>query len=361
MRTNQAFARDAARYARDWGIHFEGAVDYLPEEYRTDLELAMDAQAPLVTAPNSGIPSFLTTMIDPKTYKILTSPNKAAEIYGEVKKGSWLDDTAMFPSVERTGEVASYGDRNNNGRAGLNLNWPQRQSYLYQVILDWGQRELERAGLARIGWAAEIREAGIMILNKYQNFTYFFGVGTSLENYGALNDPNLGAYLTPGIKAAGGVQWIKNGAINATANEILLDIQTIIEQLVAQTQGLVELDSPMKMCMSPQTEVALTATNGFNVNVSDLIKKNFPNLKVETAVQFAAISATNPQGIAGGNVVQLFAESVEGQDAAYCAFNEKLRSFPIFVDLSSFKQKLVQGTWGAVLRMPVLFVQMQGV
>jgi hypothetical protein len=40
-----------------------------------------------------------------------------------------------------------------------------------------------------------------------------------------LNDPNLGPSLTPAPKAAGGVQWIKNGAIVATANEIYADIQ----------------------------------------------------------------------------------------------------------------------------------------
>jgi hypothetical protein len=113
--------------------------------------------------------------------------------------------------------------------------------------------------------------------------------------------------------------------------------------------------------MSPSSAVALTATNTFNVNVTDMLKKNFPNIRVETAVQYGQKSAANPQGVAAGNLVQLIAESIEGQDTGYCAFNEKMRSHPIIKALSSFKQKLTGGTWGAIIRMPVAFVSMLGV
>ena len=113
--------------------------------------------------------------------------------------------------------------------------------------------------------------------------------------------------------------------------------------------------------MSPGSAVALTATNSFNVNVYDLLKKNFPNIRFETAVQYGVLSASNPQGVAAGNMVQMIAENVEGQDTGYCAFNEKMRSHPIVRGLSSFKQKLTAGTWGAVVRMPVAFASMVGV
>jgi hypothetical protein len=353
---------DFDRFETEWGIHFDGAMDYLPPEFKTNLNLAMDAQPALVTTPNAGIPAFLTTLIDPKIFKILLAPNKAAQILGEVQKGSWLDETAMFPVVERTGEVSTYGDRNNNGRAGINIGFPQRQSYLYQVILDWGQRELERAGLARIGYASSIRESGVSALNKFGNFAYFFGIA-GLQNYGLTNDPNLPAYLTPGPKVNGGTAWIVNGAINATPNEIYLDFQTMYLALVLANQGLVDESSKMVLAGPPQTLGALTATNSFNVNVKTLLKENFPNLRIESAPQYGSNSNTalSGQGIAGGNVIQLIVEDLEGQEAGYCAFNEKLRSFPVKVELSSFKQKLMQGTWGAVLRMPILFQQMQGV
>jgi hypothetical protein len=351
---------DFARFAAEYGIHLDGAVDYLPEAYRRNYDMALDAQPALVTAPNSGIPAFLTTLVDPQIYEVLFAPNMFAEIFGEVKKGDWLMQTAMFPVIESIGEVSSYGDRNTNGIVTANVNFPQRQSYEYQIIMDWGQQELERMGLARIGWAAELKTAGVKSLNKYQNYTYAFGV-RGLQNYGALNEPNLSAYLTPGPKAAGGTAWIVNGMPNAQANEIFSDIQSMFFELVSQAGGLVNRETPMTMALSPESEAALTATNTFNVNVSDLLKKNFPKLKIKSAVQYGANSAQNNQGITGGNVVQLIADEVEGQKTGFCAFNEKLRSFPVKVELSSFRQKMMQGTWGFVLRQPFGIAQMQGV
>jgi hypothetical protein len=359
------FDAELARFAEEWGIHFQPGAYVMKEPERApwkrNIQIAMDAQPALVSTSNAGIPSFLTMVVDPNIIKVLLTPNKAAQIFGEAKKGTWLDQTAMFPVIERTGEVSSYGDFNANGRAGLNMMFPQRQAYLYQIIKEYGELEMERAGLAKIGWAAEIDEAAVIVLNKFQNYSYFFGV-LGLQNYGLLNDPALSAPITPATKAAGGNRWITAaGQINGTANEIFQDIQALVEQLVVQTAGLVELTDPMKLCMAPSVQVGLTATNQYNVNVSDLIKKNFPAMTVETAVQYGAVSATNPQGVAAGNLLQLIAGKVEGQDTGYCSFNEKLRSHPIVRDLSSFRQKVSQGTWGAIVRMPMAIASMVGV
>ena len=348
------------------GADLPDVISYLPPEFKRNIDLAMDAlpqvtsQPPLATTANSAVPAFLTTLIDPQVFKILFAPNKAAIIFGENRKGTWLDETAMFPTVEHTGEVSSYGDFAENGRTGVNTNWPQRQAYLFQTIKEYGDRELERAGLARINWVSEIDQAAATILNKFSNLTYFFGVA-GLQNYGLLNDPALTASLTPAAKAAGGTKWIVGTTINATANEVFLDIQQLFFQLVAQTQGLVEADTKLVLAMSPQSEVALTATNSFNVNVFDLLKKNFPNIRFETAVQYGITSTSNPQGQASGNLVQLFAEEVEGQATGYCAFNEKMHAQPIVRQLSSYRQKLVAGSWGSVIRQPFAIASMLGV
>ncbi len=349
------------------GAVLPDVISYLPQEFKRNLNLALDAlpqvlsQPALTTTANSAVPAFLTTLIDPQVYKILFSPNKAAVIFGENRKGTWLDETAMFPTVEHTGEVTSYGDFQESGRAGVNTNWPQRQSYLFQTIKEYGDRELERAGLARINWVSEIDQAAATVLNKFLNLTYFFGV-SGLQNYGFLNDPALTASLTPAAKAAGGTRWITSaGVMNATANEVYADIQAMFYQLVLQTQGLVEADSKLVLAMHPGTEVALTITNSFNVNVFDLLKKNFPNIRFETAVQYGVSSSTNPQGQAGGNLVQLFAEDIEGQATGYCAFNEKMHAMPIVRQLSSYRQKIVAGTFGAIVRQAFALVQMLGV
>lgn len=354
-----SYALDAARF-ETLGVFTPGVRAYVTPELKRNY-LAMDAQPELMTAPNSGIPSWLTTLIDPAIYEILFAPSKAAEILGEQRKGSWLDQTAMFPTVEHTVEVSSYGDFNENGRASANTNWPQRQSYLFQIMMEYGEREIEMAGLGRVNWVSELESAAALGLTKFANLSYFFGVA-GLQNYGLLNDPGLGAPLSPAPKAAGGTTWFTaDGAPNATANEVYNDIVAIFAQLVTQNAGLVDKQTKMTLAMSPGSEVALTFTNTFAVNVEDLLKKNFPNMRVVSAVQYGELSADNPQGIAGGNMVQLIAESIEGQKTGFCAFNEKLRAHAIVKATSSFKQKKTAGTWGAVIRMPVGFASMLGV
>ena len=305
---------------------------------------ACDAQPTLITTSNAGIPAFLSTYIDPKLIEVLVSPMKAAEIVGdEVKKGDWTTETAMFPVVESTGQTSAYGDYSESGNAGVNSNFPQRQSFHYQVMTQWGERELERAGLARIDWANRMNIASALTLNKYQNKTYFFGV-SGLQNYGLLNDPSLSAAISPTTKTAGGTSWA-----NATAQEINADIQKLYKQLQTQANGLVELDTKMTLAISPISEVYLTKTTDFNVNVADILKKNFPNLTIKTAPEYSTVS---------GELAQLIVDDMEGQRTASCGFTEKMRAHPIVVGASSFKQKKSQGTWGTVIFRPFLIAQM---
>lgn len=356
-----AWAEDSANLER-MGVTLPDVQAYLPTSFAQDYTYAMDAQPQLAaTAPNSAVPAMFTTMVDPKVFKALFSPNKATEILGEERRGTWVDDTIMLPITEAAGEVSSYGDYANNGTVTTNTNWPQRQAYLFQVIKQYGERELERAGAARINWVAELDYSAAVALNKFSNLTYFFGVA-GLQNYGLLNDPNLNASLTPGTKAAGGTSWYNgSGIIVATANEIYADIQSVFGLLVQQSGGLIDRESRMVLALSPQSEAALTTTNSFNVNVSDLLKKNFPNLRVVSAVQYGALSSTNPQGVAGGNFMQLIAEEVEGQDTGFMAFNEKMRAHKLIPGLSNYSQKVSAGTYGAVIRQAFSLASMIGI
>lgn len=371
-----AWRAHASQFA-DRGIILPQVKGYLPEEWKRDYRLAfdsamtiegapyapafaLDAQPQLSTVPNSGVPFFLTTLIDPQVYRILFAANKAAKIAGEVRKGTWVDTTTMFPQVEHDGEVSSYGDFNENGHTGANMNWPQRQAYLYQTVKEYGDLELERAGLGRINWVQELDGAAMLAMDKFQNLSYFYGIA-GLENYGLLNDPNLSAPISPGPKAWGGTTWFSSGILKATANEIYTDIVSVYYQLVNQSNGLIQKDDDMTLAMSPDSAVGLTATNSFNVNVEDLLKKNFPNMKVETAVQYGVNSPTNSQGYVGGNYMQLIAHRVEGQDTCFCAYNEKFRAHNIIKAMSSFKQKMTGGTWGTVIRMPFAIAAMLGI
>lgn len=322
--------------------------------------IGYDAQPQLVTSPSSGIPAYLTFFMDPNLLKVLTAKLEAAEIFGEEGKGDWTSTTALFPVVERTYQVSSYQDYNENGSAGINATFPERQTYLFQTMARYGNLEVERMGLARISFIQEQKEAAIFGLNNYQNLSYFKGVN-GLQNYGILNDPNLQPAISPIPKAAGGVQWIVGTSINATANEIFQDIQSLVTQSVNQSSGQINTKSKFVLALSPRSEVALTATNTFNVNVAALLKINFPGLEVKTAIQYGAQTVQNPQGSALGEIVQLWCPTAMGQQSGFCAFNTKLRAGPVIPDSSSYKQKLMQGTMGFVLRQPWAMSSMVGV
>lgn len=355
------WSRHRAMHAEN-GLIAPDVISYMTPEMKRDYHIALDAAPPgLSTAPNAAIPAMLTTYLDPDLVRVLFAPVSAANILEEKKVGDWTMDTYMVPVIEATGEVSSYGDYSENGRAGVNTIFPQRQSYHFQTISEYGERELERAGNAKMNLIAEIDTAAVETLKRYSNFTYFFGVA-GLQNYGLLNDPSLTASLTPSTKAAGGARWMTTGnAINATANEIYADVEALFGQLVAQTGGIIKQTDEMTLALSPTSAVALTATNIYNVNVTDLLKKNFPNLRVETAIQYGAVSSANPEGVAAGNLVQLIAKSLEGKQTGFLGFTEKLRAHKMEVKTSSYKQKKTSGTWGAIIRYPLAIASMVGI
>lgn len=352
-------------YAQN-GLIMPGVKMLVPDEWKganVDEIMAMDAAAgTLVTDPNSAIPAMLTTAIDPDVIRVVFAPLQMAEIMGgERKAGDWLEETRMFPVVEETGEVSSYDDYSNNGRAGINFNYPNFQSYLYQTIVAYGERETARAGLMKINYVGEVTGAASSLLNRFGNLTYAYGL-QGLQNYGLLNNPYLSAYLTPAIKAWGGTTWFNNGSPAATANEVYNDILAVVEQIINQTNGAVDMDAPMTLALSPQSQLAMKFANSFGVSVADLLKQGFPNMKVKSAPQYGQKTASNSQGYSPvGNLFQIIVEKVDNQKVAYPAFNEKLRAHKLVPKLSSWKQKMTSGTWGTITRLPIGIAGMLGV
>lgn len=349
-----------ASYERELGIFFPEAKEFLQPEWADNINMAMDAQPELVTTPSSGIPAFLTTIIDPQILRIRQANNNAALIFDEVKKGTWVTESAIFPVVERGGNITSYGDFENGGATTANANFETRQPYLFQTVCIWGELQLERAGLAKISWAAELQGAAADVLGKFENLVYFKGVA-GLQNYGIQTDPNLLPAIAPAPKANGGFQWLNGATPNATANEIYADLQAGINTLINQSVGNIDTKSEIVIALSPSREGALTATNSFGVNVMDLVKKNYPNVRVQNAIQYGAITPQNPQGVATGEMIQFIALKPGAQDTAWLAFNEKLRAHRVVADMSSFKQKMTSGAYGAVMRQPFAVATMVGI
>jgi hypothetical protein len=312
----------------------------------TDLKnfaLACDAQPQLVTVNNAGIPAFLANYLDPKVIPILVSPMVAAQIVGETQKGDWLTETAMFLTGEAVGETSAYGDYSNDGISNVNVNFPQRQNFVFQSFMKYGQREMGIAGLAKIDWAAQQQAANALTLMKQLNDIYFYGVA-NLENYGLLNDPSLPPSLTPTFS------WLTSSS--ATAYTIYQDIVRLFTQLQAQSNGVVKEDTNMVLALSPQNAVALKQITQYNTNsVEVLLRENFPGLRIEKAVQYAT---------SAGQLVQLICEELDGQRTAECAFSSKLMAHNMVVDTSSWRQKRSSGGYGTIIYRPYLIASMLG-
>ena len=344
-----SYVSPAIKQLASIGFHFPGAMDMMTDEVLA--KIAQDAEPAIITNGNSGIPSYLNTYVDPNLVEVAFAPNKAVEIIGsEVQKGNWVTPTAVFIQTESTGEVSTYGDFNQNGVTGVNATFPQRQNYTYQTVVNYGDREAEEYGLARVNLANEKRKSAVTVLNKFQNVMYFSGIA-NLQNYGLLNDPSLSAALTPGAGT-----W--TAATSGTT--IYTDILTMFSELQTQSAGLIEMDDPITLAMSPATSVNLlklavvggSTTTGISTNVIDLLKKAFPNMTIKTAVQYATGS---------GQLVQMIANSVAGQKVVEAAYSEKLRAHRIVQETSSFHQKLSQGGYGAIIYKPIGIAQMLGV
>jgi hypothetical protein len=246
--------------------------------------------------------------------------------------------------AESVGEVSSYGDQSMNGLSDALFNWEPRQSYHYQTFTKWGDKELAKAGLAKIDMAAEKNVSSAIVMTKFQNKSYFFGVG-GLDNYGLLNEPSLSAPISPSAGA-----WK-----SATGIEIYQDILNLFVQLQSQLLGNIEMEDELIMALPPTVQPYLLTSMQYVYGaptVKAMLKEGFPKLTIMTAAEYATAS---------GNLVQLIAPKIAGQRTAFCGFTEKMRAHAIVRDTSYTYQKKSGGTWGIVLKIPAGISQLLGV
>lgn len=335
----------AAAWKRDWRL----AADANPDLVTPDLRMAMDAQPGLVTTPNAGVPILFTSIVDPEVVRVIFTPMRAAEILGgETQKGSWTTQVAYFPTVENTGQVATYGDYSENGAVDANANWIPRQPYHWQAFKRYGERQLAQWGEAGVNYSSELDMSLTLVFNKFSNKTYFYGV-SGLVNYGLLNEPSLIAPVNPGTKAVTthGVTWT-----DATANEVYEDVRILYQQLVTQMGGNVEMTDAMTLVLSTERQSDLGKTNEFGLTARAIIKENFPNLTIKFAPEYSTDS---------GELMQLLLPTYEGTQTALPAYSEKLRAHALVTESSAWSQKMSAGSYGTILRRPIAIAQMLGI
>ena len=80
-----------------------------------------------------------------------------------------------------------------------------------------------------------------------------------------------------------------------------------------------------------------------NSTVRAMIKETYPNVTIKTATEYSTTA---------GEVIQLIAKNVQGQEQGFCAFTEKIRAHAVVRGTSDTYQKKSAGTWGFVNEFP---------
>lgn len=335
------------------GVVFHGfQPKFLGED---DARIAFDSVSPislspsLGTTPNAGVPAFLTTYVDPQMIEFLFAPLRAEQIYGAQKKGSWVNPVIAFIVGEATGSTSTYTDFSTDGTADANANYPQRQSYHFETTVRYGAREIDMAGEGRLDLVRMKNNAAALVLNKTMNAIYLRGV-QNLQNFGALNDPNL---TTPATPVQTGVTWDQS---TYTPENMAEDINQLFAKLVQQTAGNIEgsvgREDKLRLVLSGTAAANLRRVNSFGNTGWKHVKSNYPNMEIVEVPEYDT---------AAGRLVQLVAPELMGQPTGRCAFTEKMRAFPLIPRESSWTQKRMAGSWGTVIFRPVCITQLLGV
>lgn len=329
--------------AAQYGFVFPNARMWLSPENRA--RIAEDAA--LVTTPNTTVPAELLAYIDPMVIEIMTAPRRAREIFGEEKKGDWTTPYAKWRVDEMTGRTEPYSDYANGTTSGVNSEWQTRPQYIFQTSITYGDLEVAMSSAAKVNLAASKQRAAANVIDIDQNRFYLLGVAGK-EIYGILNDPNLPDAITAGATGTGSsTKWA-----DKTTTQIYNDILALFAELSSQSSGLIDRDTPLKLCLSPEMAVRLGAATDFNVSVLDMLTRYFSNISIVTVPELHSMTA--------GETVFLIAPEVNGQKSGLLAFGEKIRALRVIPDMSSFRQKYVGTTYGGIVLMPFAFAQMTG-
>lgn len=309
-------------------------------------EGAMAMDAALVSTPNAGIPVELLTFFDSRAIEVLLAKRAATQIFNEVKAGSRADAVRKFRVQEATGYTQPYSDYANNGKADVNYNFPVRENYLFETTIAYGDQEVAETSRAKANLIADKQRAAATTIAVDMNKFYMNGVA-GLQNYGLLNQPNLPAAIVAANGAAGTATWSTK-----TGTEIYNDIVALMSDIASRTEGNVDQQTKYKLVVGPSSNAELNKLNAFGTEtVLALIKRNFPNLEVVVAPEYDDSTKK----------IQLIAMDIDGTPTGELAFSEKLIAGRVVADLSSYRQKFLAGTYGAVVYRPVLVSTMTGI
>lgn len=311
----------------------------------------MDAAVAGITSPTVTTPIQFLQYWMPEIIEVVTAAKEADAIMGLDFVGDWHDESVVQTILERTGQAVPYGDHTNIPLSSWNTNYEQRDIVRFEEGIQVGVLEEARAGAMNISSQTEKRAAAAESLAIEFNNVAFFGYNEgNNRTYGFLNDPNLPAYVTAATGAGGNTTWASK-----TYAEIVADIRTAFAALRVQSGNLFKPERDASVMTLPVSAMEyLNVENEFGKSVYDFIKQNYPNVRIESAVQLDGANG-------GANVLYLFAESINGKSVIRQLGVERFRLIGVEQKAKVFLEDYSNATAGVLVAQPIGIVRYTGI
>lgn len=318
---------------------------------------AADSVQSGVTTPS--IPNAIQFLQEwlPGQVHIMTAKRAIDNLIGISTVGDFADDQVVQEVLENTAYAIPYGDNTNLPLADWNLTFVTRGIVRFELGMRVGNLEEARAAKMRVNSGEAKRQACGIGLEIARNLVGFSGYNSGNENiYGFLNDPGLLAYNTVAATGTGSsTLWSQK-----TYLQIVQDILTALQQLRTQTKDMVDpKTTPITMAIATNAVDLLSTVSQFGNSVKEWLDKNYPNVRVESAVQLNTANG-------GAGVFYLYADKVD--DLSTDGGQTWIQAVPTKFMVQGV-QKLVKGyeegylnaTAGSMCKRPIAVTRWSGI
>ena len=264
--------------------------------------IGMDTIQQPVSATSIGTHvQFLQSLL-PGMVRIVTAARKADDAIGYSIMGAWEDAQIVQQQIELAGGATPYSDAASIPFAQWNNEFLVRTVVRFELGLRVEALEEAVSARIRVNSGEMKRESIAQNLEIERNAVAFYGFNSGNNlTYGLLNDPLLPAYVTVANPGAGTTWAVK------TFDQIQADILTWLQGLrTGSAENVDPGKTPLCMLLPTTARDYLSKTTSVGgISVQDWLNKTYPNIRVESCVQFNGANG-------GSNVAYLFAETVDG-------------------------------------------------
>lgn len=262
--------------------------------------------APAQIANGLPLAQFLQAWL-PGNTRVVQAPLRAEEAFGVVSTGGIETQTVVMRVVENKGKTALYAGLADVPLSGYNINFVWRNAVMFSAGSKTGTVESATMSAAGFDDQAEKDYTTDLALAQLENAIYWNGYNNGVgRTFGALNDPNLNAYI-PLPNGAG----LDNLWSTKTFLERFADVELAAKTLAVNTYGAFDpFKDSCKLLLAPTMFAQLGTPNALgNGTLMERILATFKGMSFLAIPQLEA-------AVSGDNAMYLVADSKLDHDTS---------------------------------------------